>query len=63
MSLIKMLKSTGPKTDPWGTPLVTGLYLDMEPLVTRVIKLHNKMAPKDPKGGTHIAQASCRSEV
>ncbi len=31
MSLIKMLKSTSPKTDPWGTPLVTGLHLDIEP--------------------------------
>jgi len=34
MSLIKMLKSIGPKTDPWGTLLVTGLHLDREPLIT-----------------------------
>jgi len=29
-----MLKSTGPSTDPWGTPLVTDLHLDIEPLNT-----------------------------
>jgi len=29
-----MLKSSGPKMDPWGTPLITGLHLDMEPLTT-----------------------------
>ena len=34
MSLIKMLKSTSPKTDAWGTPLVTNLHLDIEPLTT-----------------------------
>ena len=33
VSLIKMLKSTSPKTDPWGAPLVTGLYPDIEPLI------------------------------
>jgi len=36
MLLIKMLKSTGPKTDPRGTPLVTRLHLDIEPLITTV---------------------------
>jgi len=34
MSLIKMLKSTGPKTVPWGTLLVTSLHLDIELLIT-----------------------------
>jgi len=34
MSLIKMLESTGSKTDPWGTPLVSDLHLDIEPLTT-----------------------------
>ena len=34
MSLIKMLKSTGPKTVPWGTLLFTGLHLDIEPSIT-----------------------------
>ena len=24
-----MLKSTEPKTDPWGTPLITSLHLDI----------------------------------
>ena len=33
MSLIKMSKSTGPKTDPWGTPHVTSLYLAIESLI------------------------------
>jgi len=32
VSLINILNSTGPSTDPWGTPLVTGLHLDIEPL-------------------------------
>ena len=32
--LIKVLKSTSPKTDPCGTPLMTGLHLDAEPLTT-----------------------------
>ena len=27
-SLMKKLNKTGPSTDPWGTPLVTGLQLD-----------------------------------
>jgi len=28
-SLMKKLNKTGPSTDPWGTPLVTSLQLDM----------------------------------
>ena len=39
VSLMKMLKSTSPKTDPWGTPLVTGLYLNIEPLITTLCLL------------------------
>ena len=34
VSLIKVLKSTTPKTDPQGTPLITSLHLDVEPLTT-----------------------------
>ena len=34
VSLRKALKSTDPKADPYGTPLVTGLHPDMEPLIT-----------------------------
>lgn len=34
MSLIMMLKRTGPKKDHWGTPLFTGLHLNTEPLTT-----------------------------
>ena len=30
MSLIKMLKSTGPQTHLWRTPLMTSLHLDIE---------------------------------
>jgi len=30
----KMLNSTGPSTGPREMPLVTGLYLDIEPLTT-----------------------------
>ncbi|XP_058029134.1 nicotinamide riboside kinase 1 isoform X1 [Ahaetulla prasina] len=33
-SLMKMLKSTGPKTEPWGTPLHTSLHVDVVPLRT-----------------------------
>jgi len=33
-SLMKMLNSTGPSTDTCGTPLVTGIHLDIEPLTT-----------------------------
>lgn len=32
--LMKMLKSTSPSTDPWGTPLLTDLHPDTEALVT-----------------------------
>ena len=34
LSLMKLLKNTDPKTNPWGTPLVTGLHPDKEPLIT-----------------------------
>ena len=34
MSLTKTIKSTGPSTDSLGTPLVTDLHLDTEPLTT-----------------------------
>ncbi|KAF1478525.1 Cilia- and flagella-associated protein 99, partial [Pygoscelis antarcticus] len=33
-SLMKILNSTGPNTDPCRTPLVTNLHLDIEPLTT-----------------------------
>ena len=29
MSLMKMVKSTGPRTDPWGTTLITVLHLEV----------------------------------
>ena len=32
-----MLKSTGPKTDPWRTPLITSFYLDIEPFTTLTV--------------------------
>ena len=34
MLLMKVLNSTRPNTNPWGTPLVTDLHLDIEPLTT-----------------------------
>ena len=37
MSLMKMLNSSSPCTDPWGTPLVTGIHLDIEPLTPMVM--------------------------
>ncbi|KAK4819900.1 hypothetical protein QYF61_014635 [Mycteria americana] len=33
-SLIKILNKTGPNTDPWGTPLVTGRQLELTPFTT-----------------------------
>ena len=33
-SLMNKLNKTGPSTDPWGTPLVTGLQPDSLPLMT-----------------------------
>jgi len=33
-SLIKILNKTGPKTEPWGTPLVTSHQLDLTPFTT-----------------------------
>ncbi|KAM3837197.1 junctional adhesion molecule B isoform 1-T1 [Vipera latastei] len=33
-SLMKMLKSTGPRTEPWATPLHTSLHVDAVPLRT-----------------------------
>lgn len=32
-----MLKSTAPKTEPWRTPLITGLNLDIEPLTISLL--------------------------
>lgn len=34
MSLIKILKSIGPSTDPWGTPPIIDLHPDTEPWTT-----------------------------
>ena len=34
VSLMKIFNSTCPSTDPWGTPLVTNLHLDIKPLTT-----------------------------
>ena len=34
VSLITILKSTSPKMDPWGVPLITSLHLDTQPLTT-----------------------------
>jgi len=33
-SSIKILNRTGPSTNPWGTPLVTGRQLDLTPFTT-----------------------------
>lgn len=34
VSSVKMLNTTDPRVEPWGTSLVTSLYLDTEPLTT-----------------------------
>ena len=56
MSLIKMLKSTHPKTDPWGTPLITSFHLDIEPLITTLCLqpfnqffIHRVVDPSNPR--------------
>ena len=49
MSLIKVLKSTGPKTDPWGTLLVTSLYLGIE-LLTATLCVAIQPIPYPPSG-------------
>ena len=42
VSLVKILKSVCPSTDPWGIPLVTDLHLDIEPLTTTLwVRSHN----------------------
>jgi len=56
MLLMKMLKSTGPKTDPWGTPLVTSLHLDIEPSVT-TLSVTFQPVPHPP-GGPPIKSTS-----
>lgn len=39
-SLTTVLKDTGPSMDPWGTPLVTGHHLDVDPLTARLYSLY-----------------------
>ena len=34
MRFLKILKSTGPSTDSWRSPIITSLHLDIEPLTT-----------------------------
>jgi len=48
MSLIKMLKSTGSKKDPWRTSLITGLQLDLELLITALWLLTIQPLPYPP---------------
>jgi len=43
MTLMKMLKSTDPSTDLWGTPLHTDLRVDIVPLTTTLwVQSHNR---------------------
>ena len=37
MSFTYNMKRSGPKTDPWGTPLGTGAHSDFDPLRTKVL--------------------------
>jgi len=53
VSLIKMVKSTGPKTAPWGMLLITSLHLDVESLTSSRVP-----SPGHPSGLTEIPQ--CR---
>ena len=45
MSRMKILTSTGPSNDPWGTPLVTSLHLDIAPLTTSLWMQPSKQFP------------------
>jgi hypothetical protein len=43
-SFIKIRKSNGPKTDPWGTPAFNSLVLDIASLITtRCFRLERKL--------------------
>jgi len=36
---MSVIKSTSPKTNPWGTPLVTSLHLGIEPLTIMLLTI------------------------
>lgn len=40
MSLMKTLNSISPSMDPWGTPLITGFRLDIQPLTAMNMATH-----------------------
>jgi len=42
MSLTNIVKSTGPNTDPCGTPPVTGMKQELQPLSTTFCRLFDK---------------------
>ena len=55
MSLMRVLKSTRVSTDPWGTPLITGLHPGIEPLITphwvwshNQLFVHQTIHPSNP---------------
>lgn len=55
VSLIQILKSTHPKMAPWGTALIIGLHLDMEPLTStlclqssNLLLIHQIFQPSNP---------------
>ena len=54
-SLLKMLNKTGPKTEPWGTPLVISCQLDLMPFTTTLCTwpfsqffIHRRVHPSKP---------------
>ena len=44
VSLITILKSTSPKMDPWGVPLIASLHLDTQPSTTEVLQVRQMLA-------------------
>ena len=59
-SLMKKLNKTGPSTDPWETPLVTGLQLDSALLMTTLWFCHSASS-QSTSPTTHPAHTSWAS--
>ena len=54
ISIIKILKSISISTNPWGTPLITDLYPDIEKLTTCVLWITFKHAAEQHASLSHF---------
>ena len=59
MSLMKMRKSRGPSTVPWGTPDITGASLEVNPSTTTLWFLHDRNDSTHPM--TSLSRLYCLS--